>query len=266
MTAVAALLAAVSGLIGGLNQIGVFDRLKHPAPVTGGVSRGETASSTPSSGAPKRAPPVRRPAAAPPRHGATQPAPQGAPESSHAAPSPPAGVATPSTQPASSTKAPPTAGAPAPTPADSTRAATGQSPAPTADSTAAPAGPGAVISSGTALELAAQSRVCSISSRPGDHFTASVVVPVAGSTGVLVPAGSSAILEVTREEPPVFIGARADSLIVGGKAHPVTSTTTRTQREFVAGPGARGIGVGACIPAGGRITVTLTSPVSLGTR
>lgn len=71
-------------------------------------------------------------------------------------------------------------------------------------------------------------------------------------------------MEVTAEDPPAFLGAKADSLIVNGKAHPITGASTgRIQREFVAGPGERGVGLGACIPAGGRIPVTLAAPVPL---
>jgi uncharacterized protein YfaP (DUF2135 family) len=107
--------------------------------------------------------------------------------------------------------------------------------------------------------------VCSTTSKPGDHFAAAVVVPVTGASGVVVPSGSTAIMEVTAESPPAFLGAKADSLIVTGKAHPITASSTgRIQREFVAGPGERGVSVGACIPAGGRIPVTLTAPVAVG--
>jgi hypothetical protein len=213
LTAVAAFLAAISGLLGGLNQIGVFDRFKHPAtqpPVTGSVSRADSA-------AKHEARPPQRSATAPVRR----------------APAPNAGAGQPSAPPPDTSKAP-----------------------------ASPAA--AVIPNGAELELAAQSRVCSTNTKPGEHFAATVVVPVTGPSGVLVPVGSTAIMEATQESPPTFLGARADSLIVNGKAHPITGASIgRIQREFTAGPGERGVSVGTCIPAGGRIPVTLTAAVPL---
>jgi hypothetical protein len=145
-------------------------------------------------------------------------------------------------------------------------AGAGQPSAPPPDTSKPPASAAAaVIPSGTQLELAAQSRVCSTNTKPGEHFAATVVVPVTGPSGVLVPVGSTAIMEATQESPPTFLGSRADSLIVNGKARPITGASTgRIQREFTAGPGERGVSVGACIPAGGRIPVTLTAPVPLG--
>ncbi|HEU4587026.1 MAG TPA: hypothetical protein VFS11_00150 [Gemmatimonadales bacterium] len=106
--------------------------------------------------------------------------------------------------------------------------------------------------------------MCSTTNKPGERFAASVVVPVADASGIVVPSGSTVIMEVTAEGPPAFLGAKADSLVVNGKAHPITASSTgRIQREFVAGPGEHGISAGACIPVGGRIPVTLTAPVPL---
>lgn len=110
------------------------------------------------------------------------------------------------------------------------------------------------------LELASTSRVCSTTSQPGDHFGATVVVPVTGQGGASVPIGSTMLLETTKEAAPTFIGARPDSLDVGGKSFPAAGSA-RPQRELTAGASQTGFGVGACIPAGGHITVTLTSPL-----
>lgn len=223
LTAVAAFIAAVTGLLGGLNQIGMFDRFKHPAtppPATGSVSRADTA-------AKREAEATRRNAAAPTRR-----------------------------TPAPTTREP----ARPPAAAESSRA---RAPAESGATSAAPGA--AAVPSGTQLELAAQSRVCSTTNKPGERFAASVVVPVADASGIVVPSGSAAIMEITEERPPAFLGAKADSLVVNGKAHPITASSTgRIQREFVAGPGEHGISAGACIPVGGRIPVTLTAPVPLG--
>src|SRR5437868_3657516 len=77
LAAVAAFLAAISGLIGGLNQIGVFDRWKRP-PTSPTVSASLPRTDTLGASARKRAPaPARRPAPAakPPTSGAAAPAP-----------------------------------------------------------------------------------------------------------------------------------------------------------------------------------------------
>jgi hypothetical protein len=125
--------------------------------------------------------------------------------------------------------------------------------------------PAGVIPSGTTLELAAATRVCSTTSENGDRFPATVVVPVTGTGGATVPVGASATLQVVRLPPPTFIGVRPDSLTVGGRTYPVKDAeATVHQREFTAGAGQSGVGVGACIPTGGRITVRLRAPVEFG--
>jgi hypothetical protein len=262
VTALAAFLAAISGLLGGLNQIGVFDRWKHPSPAPAVTASAPVRTDT-SAGAAHadRVSPARRAPAPSARSGRIEPV---TPRPSATAPR-----RTPRPQPAESAPAVDTAVAPrdsAPH-VDSTasRAPAAPSTSPARDSTT-PSAPGAggIVPAGTTLELAAQSRICSTTSHPGDRFSATVVVPVAGASGVVVPVGAGAVLELTHQDPPVFLGARADSLVVAGKAHAVSASTVRTQREFVAGPGERGVGVGACIPAGGRITVTLTDPVPVG--
>jgi hypothetical protein len=249
ISASAALLAAASGLIGGLNQLGVFDRFKHPAqpPAASAVHLSDTLAGTASSGAPRRSSAPHTPA---PRPRAARPSaePPAASTPSRPAPAPaPADTATRVPAPAGSTSTPPAAAPPAPAPAQPATA-----PAPT--------GPTGSLPPGTTLELASTTRVCSTSSQPGDRFAATVVVPVTGQGGAAVPIGSTALLETTRESPPSFIGARPASLDVGGKSFPIAGTA-RPQREFTAGTTPTSLGVGACIPAGGRVTVTLTSPV-----
>jgi hypothetical protein len=114
------------------------------------------------------------------------------------------------------------------------------------------------------LELAASSRVCSTTSEEGDRFSATVVVPVTVESGVALPVGSTAVLEVRRLPAPTFIGVRLDSLVRGDTAVEVRKSEASVRREFVAGAGEEGVGLGACIPLGGRIAATLKAPVRLG--
>ncbi|HEX5387773.1 MAG TPA: hypothetical protein VFW66_13805 [Gemmatimonadales bacterium] len=259
ITAVAALAAALSGLLGGLNQLGVLERFKQPAPASERVTAAARDTVGPSAVPPSAAarPEVtRREPTKPARRGGTHPAgapPARPPDTASAKAPAPAGA-----QPSESTSAGAT------TPESTASGSTSPAPPPSAP---APTPTGGVLPSGTAVELAASSRVCSTTSQPGDHFTANVVVPVAQGAAVVLPAGATAILEVTRLPAPSFIGARADSLVLAGKASPVSGASVRIQRELTAGFSEGGIpkpAVGACIPEGGRITVTLTSAVTVG--
>ncbi len=223
MTAVAAMIAAVTGLITGLTQAGLLDQSKSapvaeapaqpPQQESGAVSPGP--SPAPAQESPK--PSTRRPARA--SGGASRPSPA------------------------------------APAPAiDTARASdsTGESPS-------------GRLPAGTTIEVAAAGRVCSTTSTPGDQFGATVVAPVTGIGGAAVPVGATATLEVQRLEAPTFIGVSADSLTVNGRSYGRRGTTTKVhEREFTAGAGRTGVGVGACIPTGGRITLTLRSPVVFG--
>ena len=157
-----------------------------------------------------------------------------------------------------SAKASPDSAAPRPDSVPATAETTPPSPKPAGT-------PSGQIPSGTALELAAATRICSTTSRPGDRVPATVVVPVTGTGGAVIPVGATATFEVTRLDPPAFIGLRADSLLLGGRSYPLRDAQVKVhQREFTAGAGQTGVGIGACIPAGGRITVTLRSPITLG--
>lgn len=293
LTAMAALVAAISGLISGLNQVGAFDRFKRPPAPSAVPARGTTASSasgeladtgasrtlrqTPTAAGGTRAAPRQRPAAQaggpPPTARASAGArdtssitrdtsrqsssgraqrPAQADSATHA---PPGGPQAQAPQPG----APPSAGA------TSQPSATPAPPATGGDSrAAAPPAPAGTLPSGTVLELASSTRVCSTTHEDGDRFPATVVVPVTGGSGVLLPVGTPVVLQVVELKPPSFLSARADSVVVSGRAYPLESEDARVQRELVAGAAGTGLGVGACIPAGGRITATLTRSVTLG--
>jgi hypothetical protein len=256
MTATAAVIAAVTGLIGGLNQVGLLDRVKAPPTATAPVP-----TPAPESGA-------TRPDSTP-AHEAARPAPTKSGPGAARAPA----AGTPARRPA---RAPAPSPVPAPG-ANSTPATADSAPSVRPDSGARPdtsapppppaGAPTGRLPKGTVMELAAASRVCSTTSAPGDEFTATVVVPVSGTGGAVVPVGAVVALEVVRLEAPSFIGALADSLSLNGRSYRLRSADAKVhEREFTAGAGRTGVGIGACIPAGGRITLTLGSPVVLGGR
>ena len=244
LTATAALVGSITAAVTALSQLGVF----HSKPETPSAAVAPAASSS----SQRASEPVRRngsetrvetraPARSEPapRTGArTQPsaAPSSAPASAPApAPVtvPPATVSTPAPAPA-----PPPAPAPAPAPK------TGN------------------IGPGTTLELASGSRVCSNSSSDGDKFTATTVTPVSGSNGVSLPVGTQVILSVATEQAPVFISAKGVSIDVAGKTVPIKGGAT-AHTEFNAAPSTKGIGLGACIPEGGRVSLRLTDGVTI---
>jgi hypothetical protein len=74
--------------------------------------------------------------------------------------------------------------------------------------------------------------------------------------------GTQVILSVVTAKAPVFITAKGVSIDVAGKAVPISGTVT-AHTEFNAAPSAKGIGIGACIPQGGRVSLRLTDGVSV---
>ncbi len=277
MTATAGVIAAITGLIGGLNQIGMFDRWKQPPAVetasrpalrdsAGGTSQQTAMPHDP----PRTAVATPLPNTAKSRAGSAGPSPSRQKRS--AAPTTAtADTGVRDTAKTDTTRATPARADTAPSAAarpESTTAnrAVSQPSTDTARDSASPAKTaGGQIPTGTVLELAAANRICSTTSQTGDRVPATVVVPVTGTGGAAVPVGATAILEVTRLDAPVFLGVQADSLSLNGRGYALRNSTARVhQREFTAGAGQTGVGIGACIPAGGRITVTLRAPVNLG--
>jgi len=243
MTAVAAMIAAITGLITGLNQAGLLDRAK-PAP----VAQAEPL------------PAQQQPTQQQEESGAVNPAPAPAPSTA------------PPSRPARSAPTRPRPPAPAVVP-DTTTSATADSAAvPATADTAKPAPatpaaetPSGRLPAGSTIELAAATRVCSTTSAPGDEFAATVVAPVTGIGGATVPVGATATFEVRQLEAPTFIGVSPDSLTVGGHSYALGGASAKVhEREFTAGAGRTGVGVGACIPTGGRITLTLRAPLVFG--
>jgi hypothetical protein len=97
------------------------------------------------------------------------------------------------------------------------------------------------ISAGTTISLSSGERVCTNTKRPGDRFTATVNSTVQGSNGVVIPAGSKAVVQVTSVErsenvnDPARLGLVVQSVQVGGKTYPIdatiTNVATTTERE-----------------------------------
>ena len=120
----------------------------------------------------------------------------------------------------------------------------------------------AVLPEGAQILLAASARLCSAALDEGDRLEAVVLAPVALGDSVVLPAGAVAVLRARRVNAPTFLRLRLDSLVSGGRAIPVPRSDARAR---LASGGAQE-GRGACVPRGGRITVTLRQDLPLGAR
>ena len=78
------------------------------------------------------------------------------------------------------------------------------------------------IAAGTTVALASQQKVCTNTNKVGDRFTATVSEAVTGSNGAVIPAGATAVLEVTslkkseNMNDKIVVGLRVVSVSVGG--------------------------------------------------
>jgi hypothetical protein len=236
LTATAALVGSITAAVTGLSQLGVFhSKPDTPAPAVAAASA--PAPTAAQRAARRSAPENRAPARVEPApRTPSRAAPSSAPE---AAPAPAPAISHPVV-----TAPPAAAPAPAPAPPPAPVAKTGS------------------IGPGTTLELASGSRVCSNGSADGDKFTTTTVSPVSGSNGISLPVGTQVILSVVTAKAPVFITAKGVSMDVAGKTVPISGTAT-AQTQFNAAPSAKGIGIGACIPQGGRVSLRLTDGVSV---
>jgi hypothetical protein len=95
------------------------------------------------------------------------------------------------------------------------------------------------IASGSEVALYSGQRVCTNTYNVGDRFTASVAESVQGSNGVAIPAGATAVIELTSlkrsENANVNIEMEfvVRSIAFNGKTYPVNSTVTSAQVERV---------------------------------
>ena len=95
------------------------------------------------------------------------------------------------------------------------------------------------IASGSEISLYSGQRVCTNTYAVGDRFTASVAESVQGSNGVAIPAGATAVIEVTslkRSENAndnITMEFVVRSIAFNGTTYPVTSMVTSAQVDKV---------------------------------
>ena len=113
----------------------------------------------------------------------------------------------------------------------------------------------ASIGSGTTIAMTSGARVCTNTHKPGDRFTATVTNAVQGSNGAVIPAGATAVVQVTSVErsenanDPARLGLVVQSVRFGGKTYPIdasiTNVATETARESTKGDDAKKVIGGA---------------------
>ena len=95
------------------------------------------------------------------------------------------------------------------------------------------------IAAGSEIALYSGQRVCTNTYAVGDRFTASVAESVQGSNGVAIPAGATAVIEMTslkRSENAndnITMEFVVRSIAFNGTTYPVSSTVTTAQVEKV---------------------------------
>jgi hypothetical protein len=95
------------------------------------------------------------------------------------------------------------------------------------------------IATGSEISLYSGQRVCTNTYAVGDRFTASVAESVQGSNGVSIPAGATAVIELTslkrseNSNDNIEMEFVVRSIAFNGKTYPVNSTVTTAQVEKV---------------------------------
>jgi hypothetical protein len=96
-----------------------------------------------------------------------------------------------------------------------------------------------MIAGGSEISLNSGQRVCTNTYAVGDRFTASVAESVHGSNGVSIPAGATAVIEVTSAKrsdnanDDIQLELVVRSIAFNGKTYPVSSTVTYAQVDKV---------------------------------
>ena len=116
-----------------------------------------------------------------------------------------------------------------------------------------------MIAGGSQISLYSGQRVCTNTYAVGDRFTASVAESVQGSNGVSIPAGATAIIEITSAKRSdnandgIELEFVVRSIAFNGKTYPVSSTVTYAQvdkvRDASTSDDARKVATGAMIGA-----------------
>jgi len=169
------------------------------------------------------------------------------------------------------------------------------------------------IASGTTLTLASGSKVCTNTNKVGDRFSATLNEAVNGSNGAVIPAGATAVIEVTKlkrsenANDNIEMGFAVKTISFGGATYnvdgDVTSAAVDRVRNSTKGNDAKKVAGGAvlgavigqvigkdtkgtvigaaagaaagtaaaattanyegCVNDGGRIVITLTSPLTI---
>lgn len=99
-----------------------------------------------------------------------------------------------------------------------------------------------VVAAGTNLALNAGQRICTNTNSVGDRITATLAEAVTASNGVIVPAGATAVLEVTslgrsnQAGENMNIGLVVRSITYGGKTYPLNGEIVSAAVEKVKAP------------------------------
>ena len=221
LTAATGFVAALTGLVAGLSQLGVFER-RPPAPQE--VAATDSARTRPE----------------PEEHTAAVPSDTGRADSAAAV-----GVA-PRAPARTSAIPPPTIVAPAPRPRDGAAADS----VPAADSAPPPS---AVLPAGISIEVVTAARICA-PDRGSRRFTGRVAMPVRVAGAVVLPRNTPAVLRLGASVGGLVV--RLDSVVVSGEPVAVRASRARVPRAAVAGtslkPGVRvPIPLGSPVPLPG---------------
>jgi YMGG-like Gly-zipper len=115
------------------------------------------------------------------------------------------------------------------------------------------------VSVGSEMNFYSGQKVCTNTNQVGDRFTAQIAEPVQGSNGAVIPAGASAVVEITslkrseRSNDNIEVGLRVMSITFNGKTYPVASQVSYAQIERVrgesntAGDAVKGAAIGAVL-------------------
>lgn len=116
-----------------------------------------------------------------------------------------------------------------------------------------------IIGAGEQISLYSGQRVCTNTNSVGDRFTATLVEAVQGSNGAIIPAGATAIVEITRSSrsdgpnDPVQLEFAVRSISINGRSYQVASTVTFAQVDRIRAESgsddARKVATGAAIGA-----------------
>lgn len=116
-----------------------------------------------------------------------------------------------------------------------------------------------VIGAGEQISMYSGQRVCTNTNSVGDRFTATLVEAVQGTNGAMIPAGATAIVEITRASrsngpnDPVQLELAVRSININGRTYQVASSVTSADVDRVrvetGSDDARKVATGAAIGA-----------------